>query len=213
MNGDNISTIQGYDEDRYDLLHTEKKEKIRHIILKCLFWIISVPLVIMAAFFLCNKMIKKTVMTGSSMAPTLADGDKIIINTLSYRLSSPKRFDVIVIKREDGEHSQVDVKRIYGLPGEEIQIISGEIYINGKVLQEEIAVEPMMLAGIAADPVKLSEGQYFVLADDRNHSEDSRYSGYGLVKKKDIIGKAWIRTNEFGFINKLNRAENKKEEK
>ena len=202
-----LAEFQGYDNERYDMLHAERREKTRKFVIRTMFWLISIPLVMIFAAVLCLVMVKKTTMNNNSMEPTLNINDRIVINTLSYKISSPDRFDVIVIDKSDNEHSYYDIKRIYGLPGETIQIKGSDIYINGKKIEEEIYVEEMELAGTAKEPLKLGSDEYFVLADDRNGSEDSRYSNYGLVKEKDIVGKAWIRLGDFGFISMFNRAE------
>ena len=195
--------FQGYDEDRYDFHHREKKEKRRKIFVKLLFWIVSIPVTIFFATLLCSVLIEKTKVNNNSMEPVLSKDDHILINTLSYRLHDPRRFDVIVYEKGDVDHSIFDIKRIYGLPGETIQIKEGMIYINGKVIKDEAGDVETLLGGIAADPVKLGENEYFVLADNRNDSEDSRFAGFGTVKRKNIIGKAWIRANKFGFVNSM----------
>ena len=203
--------FQGYDEDRYDFHHREKKEKRRKIIIKLLFWIVSIPITVTLAILFCSLLIAKTSVSNNSMEPLLSKDDHILINTMSYRISDPKRFDVIVFEKGDSEHSMYDLKRIYGLPGETIQIKDGLIYINGKEIKDEAGDVETILGGIAADPVKLGENEYFVLADNRNDSEDSRFAGFGTVKRKNIIGKAWIRTNKFGFINSMKIKKDKEE--
>ena len=65
-------------------------------------------------------------------------------------------------------------------------------------------MDPINIAGLAEEPIVLDEDGYFVLGDNRNNSEDSRFANIGNVVKSDIIGKAWIRMNEFGFVNKFN---------
>lgn len=199
--------FKGYDEDRYDLEHTERKEAIRRGVSRALFWLISVPVVILLAYFICHIGIEKTRVINSSMEPTLSKNDNIIINKFSYMLSSPERFDVIVIDTGDNEHSVYDIKRVYGLPGETIQILNGQILINGKAIEDVVNVKKMELSGIAVTPIKLGENEYFVLADERENSEDSRYLNYGLVKGSNIVGKAFIRTNNFSFVNMLNKLE------
>ena len=202
-----LAEFQGYDEERYDLLHTERREKTRKLVIKMMFWIISIPVVVLFAALLCLFMIKKTTVSNTSMEPTLKQNDRIVINTLSYKFSSPDRFDVIVIDKTDKEHSFYDIKRVYGLPGETIQIVDNKIYIDGEVVADEVKVEEMELAGTASEPLKLGDDEYFVLADDRNGAEDSRYANYGLIKEEDIVGKAWIRLGEFGFISMFNKEE------
>lgn len=195
----------GYDETRYDLYQREKKEARKAFALKLLFWLLSVFITVGLAFCVIHFGIDKTTVVNASMEPTLSKNDTIIINKAAYKLGEPDRFDVAVIKTGDEEHAIYDVKRIYGLPGEKIQIVGGVIYINGEELKDTVKVEKMELAGLASEEITLGKDEYFVLADDRNNSEDSRYSNYGLVHKSDFIGKAWIRTNKFGFVNMLNK--------
>jgi signal peptidase I len=143
-------------------------------------------------------------MVGISMETTLADKDQIIINKFSYRFSDPERFDVIVYKQSGKEHSYYDIKRIIALPGEKLQIMDGLIYINGEVIDEIVNVEPMGNYGLAAEEILLEENEYFVLGDNRNNSEDSRFASVGMIRREEIIGEAFIRTSPFNFINKLN---------
>ncbi len=94
------------------------------------------------------------------------------------------------------------MKRIIGLPGETVQIdLSGNIYINGEILEEDYGLEPINFPGLAQDPITLGEDEYFVLGDNRNNSSDSRDPSVGNIKRDDIMGKAWVRIwplNKFG---------------
>ena len=95
------------------------------------------------------------------------------------------------------------------MPGEKVIIKEGKVYINGKVLEEEANVTETINPGLADETIELGKDEYFVLGDNRNNSEDSRYANVGNVKKSDIVGKAWIRLKPFDFINKLNLKENR----
>lgn len=144
-------------------------------------------------------------MIGISMENTLYDGDPIIINKFSYRFTEPKRFDVIVFKQSGREHNFYNIKRIIGLPGERVQIMDGSIYINGELIEEKINVEPMVNFGLANEEILLEENEYFVLGDNRNNSEDSRFASIGNVRQEEIIGKAILRLSPFNFVSKLNQ--------
>ena len=140
--------------------------------------------------------------SGNSMSPLLNSNDVVLINQLVYDLGTPSRFDVVVFERED---RKMNIKRIIGLPGETVQIIDGQVFINGQLLEMEGIQEPkkIALAGLAENPVELGEDEYFLLGDNRDSSEDSRFSNVGNVKGTQIIGKVWLQiypTMEFGRI-------------
>ena len=145
---------------------------------------------------------QRTRVTGSSMETTLSDGDNLIVDKISYRFRNPERYDIIVFPYQYQENTYY-IKRIIGMPGETIQIIDGEVYIDGQILGEEYGAEVMQDAGIAEVPVTLGEDEYFVLGDNRNHSMDSRDSRVGILKREDLVGRAWVRIwpfSEFGVI-------------
>ena len=142
---------------------------------------------------------------GSSMEPMLMDGDNLIVDKLTYRFREPRRFDVIVFPVRYDDNRRY-IKRIIALPGETVQIDeTGTIYINGEVLEEHYGSETIRpdTIGLAAQPVTLGEGEYFVLGDNRNHSSDSRIGIVGNIRREDIIGRAWVRIwpfNRLGWI-------------
>ena len=138
------------------------------------------------------------------MQPTLQDGNSIVVNKMSYRFKKPKRNDVIVFKQSGSEHSYYNIKRVIGLPGETVQIKDGFVYINGKKLKEEFRFDEIANGGLANEEIKLDAKEYFVLGDNRNASEDSRYTNIGLVMKQDIVGRAWMRVKPFDFVSKIN---------
>jgi signal peptidase I len=189
---------------QFDFDKESKKPIIKKIIFEIIIWSIEIIAVITLAYFLVHYAIERTTMIGDSMSTTLVEQDKIIINKFSYRFSEPKRYDIIVFKQSGKEHSYLNIKRIIGLPGETIQIENSAIYINGTVIVEPIVTEIMKNSGLAAEEILLDENEYFVLGDNRNNSEDSRFANIGNILYNDIIGKAWIRTNDFNFVSKIN---------
>ena len=125
--------------------------------------------------------------SGNSMEPSYHDGDRLLMEKVSYRAGVPERFDVVVFPRRGNYYL---VKRIIGLPGETVQISpGGDIFIDGRLLEEDYGMEPIDDAGIAESPVQLAEDEYFVLGDNRNHSADSRNAGIGNVSIDEITGK------------------------
>ena len=163
-------------------------------------------LICVAAALLLSLLITKfvahhTAVDGSSMSTTLSDGDQLIVQQLSYYFHDPERFDIVVfpISTEDNY-----IKRVIGLPGETVQIIDGQVYINGSLLADDrYGLERIQDPGMAADIIYLKNDEYFVLGDNRNASVDSRFPEVGVIKKSDIKAKAWLRFypfGDFGFV-------------
>ena len=142
---------------------------------------------------------QRTKVDGHSMEPTLSDGDNLIVDKLSYRFRDPERYDIIVFPYQHAENTYY-IKRIIGLPGETVQVIDGYMYINGKKLDEHYGAEVMEDPGIAAEPIKLGDDEYFVLGDNRNHSSDSRVTSVGVLTRDMLIGRAWVRIYPFNKI-------------
>ena len=184
-----------------------KKPVIMKILIEVFIWAAQIAAVIFLAYFIVYYCIEKTNVIGNSMNNTLAANEPIIINKFSYRLSDPKRFDVIVFKQSGKEHNFYNIKRIIGLPGETILMEDDKIYVNGEVLDDIVKVEPMINYGLAGEEIVLEENEYFVLGDNRNNSEDSRFASIGNITRDDIIGKAFIRLSPFNFVSKLNLVE------
>lgn len=146
---------------------------------------------------------QRTQVIGSSMEPTLTDGDNLIVDKISYRFEEPERFDIIVFPFEYADKTYY-IKRIIGMPGETVQIDgAGNIYINGEILEESYGREVMQNPGRAADEITLGQDEYFVLGDNRNNSSDSRDPSVANIKKENIIGRAFVRIwplNYFGIL-------------
>lgn len=189
----------------FDFERESKKPMVKRILIELFLWAAQIAAVVFLAYIISYYALEKTNMIGISMENTLYDGDPIIINKFSYRFTEPKRFDVIVFKQSGREHNFYNIKRIIGLPGERVQIMDGSIYINGELIEEKINVEPMVNFGLADEEILLEENEYFVLGDNRNNSEDSRFASIGNVRQEEIIGKAILRLSPFNFVSKLNQ--------
>lgn len=149
--------------------------------------------VLLATYIIVNFVGQRTEVVGSSMENTLSDGDNLIVDKITYRFRDPERYDVIVFPFQY-EKNTFYIKRIIGLPGETVKIDSdGVIYINGKELTEYYGREIIADPGIASDEITLGSDEYFVMGDNRNNSTDSRNSIVGNIRKKDILGRAWLR--------------------
>ena len=153
----------------------------------------SLVLIVLLAYgmssFITNYCIWHTQVDGISMEPALENGDRLIIDKMSYHFRDPKRFEIVVFPQKIGVYY---VKRIIGLPGETVQIKEGKIYINDVMLVENYGKEAMDEDDTMELPVTLGTDEYFVLGDNRNHSVDSREPSVGTVSKNYIVGRAWI---------------------
>ena len=178
-------------------------ENKKNVILGVIITIVEIAVVVLAAFLIVRYGLEYMNVSGSNMEPTLKDGDTILINKMSYKLHSIKRNDVVVVKQTGSEHNYYIVQRVIGLPGEKIKISNGEVYINGKVLDEKFDFSLMKNGGLALEQITLDDNEYFMLCDNRNDCEDSRNTNIGNVLKSNIVGKAWIRMNSFAFIKEI----------
>lgn len=166
-------------------------------------WMIEILLAIVLAFTFVYFIGLRTSVVGQSMSPTLVSGDEILVNRFVYKVTDPKRGDIIVFLPNGNEKSHYYVKRVIGVPGDTVLIQNGAVYINGEVYKEEIETAAIEEAGLASEEITLDSDEYFVLGDNRNNSEDSRYANIGNIKKDYIIGKAWFRVapfSSFGFF-------------
>ena len=166
-------------------------------------WIAEIVLILILAAIVAHFFFRSTTMQEISMEPTIQAGDKLRIDRLSYVFGSPQRGDVIAFKKSDDEDASTHIKRVIGIPGDTVQIKDGLIILNGKTYMESGTYPKINNAGMADDPIKLGTGEYFVLGDNRNNSEDSRFADMGTVSKKLIIGKVWCITSPFehlGFL-------------
>jgi signal peptidase I len=165
-------------------------------------WAIILMAVLLCTVLLRTYVVQSFYIPSGSMLPTLQIGDRIIVDKLSYHLHDVHRGDIVVFARpklEDQEYADL-VKRVVGLPGETISSKNGDIYINGKKLNEPwLPPGPDSFTGpLAGDdphpqfdlpgPVHIPEGEYYVMGDNRTDSEDSRF--FGPIPKSLIVGRA-----------------------
>lgn len=157
---------------------------------------------LLLAYLVLHYIGQRTTVSGMSMYPTLEDGDNLIVDKISYRFRDPQRYDIIVFPFQYKENTYY-IKRIIGLPGETVRIVDGKMTINGELLDEDYGYEIMESPGLAQEAITLGEDEYFVLGDNRNNSMDSREPAVGTIKRKDIIGRAFLRIwplSDFGIL-------------
>lgn len=160
-------------------------------------WLVYLIIIIGLTWLIVTFVGQRTSVSGRSMETTLENGDQLIVDKLSYHFREPKRFEIIVFPYRY-EENVFYIKRIIGLPGETVQVKDGSVYIDGELLETDIyGKEPMLSGGIASDPITLGEDEYFVLGDNRNNSSDSRDPSVGILKRRELLGRAWVRIFPF----------------
>jgi signal peptidase I len=139
-----------------------------------------------------------------SMLPTLETGDRLVVEKVSYRLHPPHRQDVIVFEpppqlvRFGYDRHQAFIKRIIGMPGDEIAVQQGQVLINGNPVTEGYILDP---PAYEFGPFEVPEGKLLVMGDNRNNSNDSHI--WGFLPEENIIGRAWFRFwpfNRLGWL-------------
>lgn len=174
-------------------------EKLR----KMLGWIFCLIAALVLGAVTAIMFFQSVTIQESSMEPTIAIGDEIFMNRIVYKLTDPDRGDIIVFRTSASDDAALHVRRIVGLPGETIQISGGNIFIDGEVYRDTRDFPTIVNSGIAVNPITLADNEYFVLGDNRNNSEDSRYAVIGNVNKKYIVGKLWFTiapSKKIGFM-------------
>ena len=146
--------------------------------------LVETILLALLMFFAINALTARIRVESVSMKPNLIEGDFVLVNKIAYRFSAPQRGDIIVFKYPPDPNSTPYIKRIIGLPGDQISIRDSKVFINGNLITEPYLMSNTMRGGewtIPADSL-------FVMGDNRNNSSDSR--SWGMVPLENIIGKA-----------------------
>lgn len=185
----------------------KKKERKSMLFLKELI-LIAVFVFIIRGFLFGTVEVK-----GSSMQPNFQHGDFLAVNKLYGRFLEPTKGDVIVCKSSTGNSNENLIKRVIGMPEDEIDIVLNEqsreveyfVYINGEKIEEDYILETMQQSGNIEYPFVVPKDSYFVMGDNRNASTDSRTKSVGAIEKKNVKGKIFFRIypfSDFGSIQK-----------
>lgn len=177
-----------------DILPEEQKAGWRRTIIDTL----ETILLSLVLFLAINAVSERIRVESISMQPTLYPGDYVIVNKLAYRFkASPDRGDVIVFRYPPNPEAIPYIKRVIGLPGDQIHVADGKVYVNGQLVIEPYLVVTTNRGGDWTVP----EGQLFVMGDNRNNSSDSR--SWGFVPLENIIGRAeliYLPTRHWSFL-------------
>ena len=127
------------------------------------------------------------------MEPTLTDGESYLVNKAVYLVTSPERYDVVAYRIVENQDKYYSIKRVVGLPGETVLIQNGQVYINGNPLADYPVDSEIKTAGIAESAITLGENEYFLLGDNPDNSQDSRFQAAGNVQKSEMLGRVKIK--------------------
>ncbi|MFW6126170.1 MAG: signal peptidase I [Chloroflexota bacterium] len=148
---------------------------------------IAITLVLaLCIFFAVQFTVQSCQVDGSSMEPSFHDGQRVLVVKAAYWFGEPQRGDVVIFPSNSNPNENL-IKRVIGLPGETIEIEDNHVYIDGDPLQEPYIAD---LPDSTYHSTEIPQGQYFVMGDNRNHSNDSR--SWGPVPGGQIAGKAWL---------------------
>lgn len=147
--------------------------------------ILETVLLTVVLFFVINTVTGRSQVNGSSMEPTLHNGQYLIISKITYWIHPPERGDIIVLHPPNNLGEDY-IKRIVGLPGERVEVQGGKVWVDGFVLDEPYVSSAPSYSGSWA----LGKGEYLVFGDNRNNSSDSH--SWGPLEGESIVGKAWL---------------------
>lgn len=162
-------------------------------------------IIILGIVIVPKFLLQRIIVDGSSMESTLHTDESVLIEKVSVRMKALKRFDIVVFYPYGPKVDKYYIKRIIGLPGERVRISDGRIYINGALLEEHYGKEELIsYAGTASEEIVLGEDEYFVLGDNREVSQDSRYTSVGNVNRKNITGRVLLRIWPLSVLGTVN---------
>jgi signal peptidase I len=156
-------------------------------------WVVVVGVALLVAILVRTFLLAHFVVEGSSMRNTLHAGDRVFVNKLSYRLHDPNRGDVVVLHEIQGASERDLIKRVVGLPGEEVAMEDCIVTIDGFRLEEPYLDPTIVTPGNCGrnfDPVVVPDDHVFVMGDNRGGSQDSR--DLGSIPEDDLVGRAFV---------------------
>lgn len=149
-------------------------------------WIVSIAVALVLAFFIRTFIVELYIVEGPSMRPTLESHERLVVNKFIYRFRTPEKGEILVF-RYPRDPSRDFIKRVIATPGDSIEIKEGRVFVNDKLLNEDYILEKTKSEYPKAT---IPDGTVFVMGDNRNNSEDSRFVDVGFVPYDLIKGKA-----------------------
>jgi len=165
-------------------------------------WIIAIGLAVILFFVLRMFLFRVAHVSGFSMAPTLSDGDRVILNRAAVVFGTMRPGDIVAFPYPNNP-SEYYIKRVIGVSGDVVDLINGRFYVNGIQLEDAFSHDAVWSTGNVIFPVTVEEGRVFVLGDNRNSSKDSRYLTVGTIPDRDILGRVLVRIWPFGELGQV----------
>ena len=151
-------------------------------------WVISILIAVVLAFFIRYFIVELYMVEGPSMRPTLVNGERLVVNKFVYRFKEPEKGEVLIFKYPK-DPSRDFIKRVIAVAGDTIEIKDSRVFVNGQLLTEPYILERTR----SSYPLStVPHGTIFVMGDNRNNSEDSRFPDVGFVPLNMIKGKAMM---------------------
>lgn len=116
-----------------------------------------------------------------------------MVSKAAYWIGSPDRYDIVAYRLMENSGQYYDIKRVIGLPGETISIHDGQVYVNDTILSNMPSDDYIFTAGLAETEIVLGDDEYFLLGDNVNNSQDSRFVNIGNVRKAEILGEVKVK--------------------
>ena len=156
-------------------------------------WLVSIIVAVALAFCIRTFLVEPYMVEGSSMYPTLKNHERLIVDKLSYFVTNPKRGEIVVFRFPKDE-SRDFIKRVIAVGGDTIEMKNGQVFVNGQALKEDYIYknDPKGKNISSYRKTIVPEGTIFVLGDNRNNSEDSRFPDVGFVPFDLVKGKAMV---------------------
>lgn len=175
---------------RRDKRRQRRKERNAKKTLRAIFeWLIAVLIAGIVGYALSYFCFQSVYVVGNSMSPVLKNEDRVMVNKICYVFGSPDRYDIVAYRDIEASDEYYDIKRVIGLPGETVLIEDGKVYIDGKELDDLPFDDYIFTSGLAENEITLGNDEYFLLGDNVNNSEDSRYPNVGNILKSEMLGR------------------------
>lgn len=166
--------------------------------------ILDLIILVGAIYALVNLATVRFIVQGPSMEPTFHNDQFLIVSRVNYLLGEPSRGDIVVF-HFPGNTDEDYIKRLIGLPGDKIEIVNTEVYVNGERLHEPYIKEPCSNTSCPDGEWILGPDEYFVMGDNRNRSSDSRRFSQ-MVRREHIVGEVVLRywpPSDWGFVSSI----------